>query len=266
MLTVAEAQAIVLWNSPAAAAGRGPAHAGAPRGGPRGGRCQRPRHAALRQGDDGRLRRALRRPAGRPRDTHRHRGGHGRPDAPARRFGPGQATRIMTGAPMPAGADAVVMVERTRAEDDRVRSTIGRRNRARTSCRAAARCAAARRCCRRGRCCGRRSSACWRRSGAPAPACTRRRAWPSCPPATRWSRPAERPGPGQIRNGNGPMLLRPGGAGRRPAALPRHRPRPARQPAAADRGGTAGRRAAALRRRLGRASSTWCRACCKRPA
>jgi molybdopterin molybdotransferase len=28
--------------------------------------------------------------------------------------GPGQATRIMTGAPMPAGADAVVMVERTR--------------------------------------------------------------------------------------------------------------------------------------------------------
>jgi molybdopterin molybdotransferase len=35
--------------------------------------------------------------------------------------GPGQATRIMTGAPIPAGADAVVQVERTRpAEDDRV--------------------------------------------------------------------------------------------------------------------------------------------------
>ena len=31
--------------------------------------------------------------------------------------GSGQATRIMTGAPMPAGADAVVMVERTRALD-----------------------------------------------------------------------------------------------------------------------------------------------------
>lgn len=31
---------------------------------------------------------------------------------------PGQATRIMTGAPVPAGADAVVMVERTRQEDD----------------------------------------------------------------------------------------------------------------------------------------------------
>jgi molybdopterin molybdotransferase len=32
----------------------------------------------------------------------------------------GQATRIMTGAPMPAGADAVVMVERTRMDGDRV--------------------------------------------------------------------------------------------------------------------------------------------------
>jgi molybdopterin molybdotransferase len=32
--------------------------------------------------------------------------------------GPGQATRIMTGAPIPAGADAVVMVERTKLRDD----------------------------------------------------------------------------------------------------------------------------------------------------
>src|SRR5262249_59170762 len=31
--------------------------------------------------------------------------------------GPGQAARIMTGAPLPAGADAVVMVERTRLLD-----------------------------------------------------------------------------------------------------------------------------------------------------
>lgn len=34
--------------------------------------------------------------------------------APTRPIGPGEATRIMTGAPMPEGADAVVMVERTR--------------------------------------------------------------------------------------------------------------------------------------------------------
>jgi molybdenum cofactor synthesis domain-containing protein len=34
--------------------------------------------------------------------------------------GPGQAARIMTGAPMPKGADAVVLVERTRTEGDAV--------------------------------------------------------------------------------------------------------------------------------------------------
>ena len=34
------------------------------------------------------------------------------------RSAPGQAVRIMTGAPMPAGADAVVMVEETEADDD----------------------------------------------------------------------------------------------------------------------------------------------------
>ncbi len=40
---------------------------------------------------------------------------------PRRPVGPGQATRIMTGAPLPAGADAVVQVERTRSvEGDRV--------------------------------------------------------------------------------------------------------------------------------------------------
>jgi molybdopterin molybdotransferase len=40
---------------------------------------------------------------------------------PKRALAAGQATRIMTGAPIPAGADAVVMIERTRpALDDRV--------------------------------------------------------------------------------------------------------------------------------------------------
>ncbi|HMF13505.1 MAG TPA: gephyrin-like molybdotransferase Glp [Gemmataceae bacterium] len=36
---------------------------------------------------------------------------------PARSVGPGQAARIMTGAPIPSGADAVVIVERTRLLD-----------------------------------------------------------------------------------------------------------------------------------------------------
>ena len=39
--------------------------------------------------------------------------------APDIDVGPGQAVRIMTGAPMPPGADAVVMVERTRTESGR---------------------------------------------------------------------------------------------------------------------------------------------------
>ena len=40
---------------------------------------------------------------------------------PSTPVGPGQATRIMTGAPMPAGADAVVMVEDTDSDDSQVR-------------------------------------------------------------------------------------------------------------------------------------------------
>lgn len=38
--------------------------------------------------------------------------------SPGPTVGPGEAVRIMTGAPMPAGADAVVMVERTSVRDD----------------------------------------------------------------------------------------------------------------------------------------------------
>ena len=40
--------------------------------------------------------------------------------APTMPVGPGEAVRIMTGAPMPDGADAVVMVERTRVDGDNV--------------------------------------------------------------------------------------------------------------------------------------------------
>jgi molybdopterin molybdotransferase len=40
--------------------------------------------------------------------------------APTIPVGPGEAIRIMTGAPMPDGADAVVMVERTRVDGDKV--------------------------------------------------------------------------------------------------------------------------------------------------
>jgi molybdenum cofactor synthesis domain-containing protein len=40
--------------------------------------------------------------------------------APTIAVGPGEAIRIMTGAPMPKGADAVVMVERTRVDGEKV--------------------------------------------------------------------------------------------------------------------------------------------------
>lgn len=40
--------------------------------------------------------------------------------APTTAVGPGEAIRIMTGAPIPDGADAIVMVERTRADGDAV--------------------------------------------------------------------------------------------------------------------------------------------------
>src|SRR5882672_9488528 len=39
---------------------------------------------------------------------------------PQQTVGPGQCTEIATGAPMPAGADAVVMVEQTAADDSRI--------------------------------------------------------------------------------------------------------------------------------------------------
>src|SRR5262249_32188052 len=40
---------------------------------------------------------------------------------PARALGPREAAMVMTGAPVPAGCDAVVMQERTRSADDGVR-------------------------------------------------------------------------------------------------------------------------------------------------
>ena len=55
--------------------------------------------------------------------------------APTIAVGPGEAIRIMTGAPMPDGADAVVMVERTRVDGDRGRGR-GRASSASTCARA----------------------------------------------------------------------------------------------------------------------------------
>ncbi len=142
----------------------------------------------------------------------------------------GEAIRIMTGAPMPAGADAVVMVEETeRVGDERVRinASVPRRRR---------RCGRPATTSQPGDLLftagtdghARPSSACWPAS-TPAP-CRRIRA------ATR----------------GGAVDRRRAGRGRRSAAAgtdPREQPPDARRPAA--RGGLRGRRLRHRRRRRG---------------
>ncbi len=58
-------------------------------------------------------------------------------EAPRAEVGPGQAVRIMTGAPLPPGADAVVMVEHTTSSDDGASVEIQVRVDSGTACRRA---------------------------------------------------------------------------------------------------------------------------------
>ncbi len=85
---------------------------------------------------------------------------------PTKRVSAGHCSRIMTGAPIPEGADAVVMVERTELMGNRVRI----RDRVRTGQNImprGARCAAAKQCCAPVKRCGRPRLACSAKSGAP---------------------------------------------------------------------------------------------------
>ena len=130
---------------------------------------RRRRAAAVRQLRDGRLCRARcgrrRRNGGRPASQLPVTADipAGRTDVPT--LAPGTAHRIMTGAPLPAGADAVVQVEHTDGGIDRVRvvraPVAGTRSagRGRTSPRG-------RSCCLRAPCWARRRSACAAAVGA----------------------------------------------------------------------------------------------------
>ena len=159
---------------------------------------------------------------------------------PTRTVEPGTATRIMTGAPIPAGADAVVMVEQTEMTGDRVRilrpvgqagpkhHAPGRFAVARPN-RAAAGQAAA----------GDRARACWPRSAAAGLRGAHGRRVAVLATGNELVACSAVPGAGQIRNSNGPMLAALArGVGRRGVG-PRHCPRRTRGAAARHVGRTA---------------------------
>ena len=81
----------------------------------------------------------------------------------AGRVGPGQAVRIMTGAPLPDGADAVLPAENAEEAGGRVRVSEPSR-RGDTSAGAARTSKRARWSCGPAACCGPRTWRCWRRS------------------------------------------------------------------------------------------------------
>ena len=110
----------------------------------------------------------------------------------ANMVGPGEAVEIMTGAPIPAGADAVIMVEHTTRENGWVSHRTGAPSRASSSIREAARPPPGRRCCAPASGWTTPISACWRRSGASASRCSASRWSPSSPPATKLSKWARR--------------------------------------------------------------------------
>ena len=140
----------------------------------------------------------------------------------------GQAVEIMTGAPIPAGADAVVMVEHTRREDGRVVDRpCGRAAAVHQSARLRGG-RRARSCCSAGKrldytdiamLAAIRPRPRARSSGA--------RAWRSSPPATRSWKSTETPAAFQIRNSNAYSLAaqvaRAGGGAAGSAGGARHR-------------------------------------------
>jgi molybdopterin molybdotransferase len=127
---------------------------------------------------------------------------------PQRAVGPGQATRLMTGAPIPAGADAVVMVERTRAAGtDRVHIEDRRLKAEQNLLRRGREMRAGEVVLQAGTRLGPQEFGLLAAVGR-----TEIRVHPVpevaiLPTGDEIVEPVVRPGPGQIRNSNGPMLL-----------------------------------------------------------
>ena len=188
--------------------------------------------AAVREHRDGRLRGAGRRHRGRGRRRAGAAAGRrraaGRARAHGRRSAPGEAIRIMTGAPMPDGADAIVMVERTaaRRRRRRARSTRRGRRRATTSARAGGDLEAGERRVRgRARCSAPRTSACSRASARRRCAAYPRARVGVLSTGDELVEDRARSRPGKIRDSNRPMLLALLARRGRRAGRPRHRAR-----------------------------------------
>ena len=114
----------------------------------------------------------------------------GRTDVPP--LEPGTAHRIMTGAPLPAGADAVVQVEHTDGGHRPGAGLPRRPRRARRSAGRARTSPRARSSCPRARCSARRRSASRPRSARRRCRCAVGPSCSCCPPAPNWSPRARR--------------------------------------------------------------------------
>ena len=134
----------------------------------------------------------------------------------------------MTGRPLPEGADAVVPVEQTELIDADNGAAAASRSvaRASTCCRSALRCALATSCCEAGRHrCVRSKSRILAEIGHGAVAVLPRPRVAMLPTGNELVAVGEKPGAGQIRNSNGPMLVAAGHARRRRRDRTRHRAR-----------------------------------------
>ena len=136
-------------------------------------------------------------------------------------IGPGQAYRILTGAPLPSGSDAVVPQEEVERDGDRSCSHARRAGR-RTCVRGARTSARATACSSRGRSSGRRRWASWPRWATRGCACTNALESRSSPRGMSWW--ARTPHSGPVRSRTRTRTRwRPRHGGRRRAAVARDR-------------------------------------------